>query len=125
MKMLLNTIRLMERDQAKELAIGSKETLKEKVAFAKINPKDFESLNLVPSLKLRIFNDGGEINVPFIQDENIPQGTIVMPVSIWSNQLTALKNGKLHNKNLTVEVEGTRDSPLSFEQIIKKIKEGA
>jgi len=58
-------------------------------------------------------------------DENIPQGTIVMPVSIWSNQLTALKNGKLHNKNINVEVEGTRDNPLSFEQIIKKIKEGA
>jgi formylmethanofuran dehydrogenase subunit D len=125
MKMLLNTIRLMDRDQARELAVGSKETLKDKVAFAKINPNDFESLNLVPSLKLRIFNDKGEVNVPFIQDENIPQGTIVMPVSIWSNQLTDIKNGKLFNKNVNVEVEGTRDNPLSFEEIIKKIKEGA
>lgn len=123
MKMKLNTVRLIERDQAKELALGTKESLKKKVAHASINPKDFEALNLVPSLKLHIYNDNGEINVPFIQDEDVPQGTILMPISIWANQLSALKEGKLHTKNITVEVEGTRDEPLDFEELINKIKQ--
>jgi formylmethanofuran dehydrogenase subunit D len=123
MKLRLNSIRLIEYDQAKEFTFGEIEKMEENLAIGFINPEDFNEMYLTPSLKLHLSNEHGEVVVRFEQDEKVPKGTIVMPVSLWSNQLTSIKNGKLLNKNITVECEASRDPPTPFKELIKKIKE--
>lgn len=115
---------MIDHDQATEFMFGEIDSMEEKLAIAYINPSDFEEMYLVPSLKLHISNDHGEVVVNFDQDEKIPKGTIVMPVSIWSNQLTSIRNGNIINKNIPVEVEGTRDPPTPLKDLILKIKKG-
>ncbi len=124
MELRLNSIRLIDHDQAKEFTFGEIEKMEEILAMAYINPEDFEEMYLTPSLKLHLFNEHGEVVVKFKQDENIPKGTIAMPVSIWSNQLTSTKNGKLLNKNIPVNCEATRDPPTPLKELIEKIKKG-
>ena len=87
-----------------------------------LNPKDFEKLNLTSSLHIKISNKNGEIIVGTKEDEGVPQGTILMPVSIWANQLTSFESNELIYKNITVNVEATRDPITSFIQIINSIK---
>ncbi|MEJ2248438.1 MAG: molybdopterin dinucleotide binding domain-containing protein [Candidatus Lokiarchaeota archaeon] len=119
--MKLNTIRMIDNDQQSEILYGSPESMKEKLAYGLINPADFDKLNLVKSLKLHLKNEYGEVNIRFLQSEDVPKGIILMPVSIWSNQLTGVKQGEILYKNILVEVEATRDDPPSFEDLIKKI----
>jgi formylmethanofuran dehydrogenase subunit D len=57
------------------------------------------------------------------QDENVPQSTILIPISIWANQLTGTEGNEVIYKNISVEVEPTRDPILSFEALISLIKE--
>lgn len=121
MEFILNSVRRIDNDQAKELAFGTKQSLEEKVAVGFINPKDFEKLNLVSSLHLKMSNKGKYVIVRVEKDENIPEGTIAMPVSIWSNQLSVVQNDELLYKNIVVNVEATRDPITKFEDIIQKL----
>jgi len=124
MEFMLNTVRMIDRDQAKEFALGDEQSLKEKLAVAFINPKDFEELGMVKSLKLHLSNENGDVIVNNIQDEEVPPGTIVMPVSIWANQLTGVDGKDLVYKGIKVEVEPSRDEPLELKELLQKIKEG-
>ena len=123
MEMILNTVRLMDNDEDREMMFDDEGTMKERIAIAFLNPEDFEELYMTKSLKLHVKSEFGEINVYNERDEEIPRGTLVMPISIWSNQLTGTREGKLFNKGIKVEVEASRDEPPSFSELISKIKE--
>ncbi len=122
MDFLLNTIRKIDNDQVKEYSFGNEQSLEENLAISFISPKDFDKLNLVPSLHLKISNKQRNIVVKFEKDDNVPEGTITMPVSIWSNQLTQILEDELVYKNIVVSVEATREPILKFEEIIQKIR---
>ena len=122
MDFLLNTIRRIDNDQVKEYSFGSEQSLEENLAIAFINPKDFDKLNLVSNLHLKISNKQRNIVVKIEKDENIQEGIITMPVSIWSNQLTEILNDELVYKNIVVSVEATREPILKFKEIIQKIR---
>ena len=122
MEMILNTMRMVDHDQAREYALGDEKSLEEHLPIGMLNPKDFEKLNLTSSLHIKISNKYGEIIVGNEKDENVPQGTILMPVSIWANQLTSFKSYDLIFKNITVNVEATKYPITSFGQIINSIK---
>lgn len=123
MDMLLNTVRMVDYDQAKEYLEGDDNSLKEKLAIGLINPEDFKSLNLSQSLNLKLKNKFGSVVIKVLQDENVPVGIINMPVSIWANQITGIQNYELLYKNIKVNVEVTRDSVLGIKEIINSIKE--
>jgi len=122
MEMILNTMRMVDHDQAREHALGDEKSLEKNLPIGILNPKDFEKLNLTSSLHIKISNKNGEIIVGTKEDEGVPQGTILMPVSIWANQLTSFESNELIYKNITVNVEATRDPITSFTQIINSIK---
>ena len=123
MKMILNTVRMVDYDQAREHVFGDEQTLKEKLAIGLINPKDFEKLGLVPSLRIKISNKYGEIIIEQTQDEKVPEGTILMPISIWANRLTGVIGNDVIFKNIEVNVEPTRGPVLNFKEIISAIKD--
>lgn len=123
MEMIINTVRMVDYDQAREHAIGSNETLEENLAIGLINPEDFKRLNLTPSLNLKIISKFGEVIIKIIQNEDVPNSTILMPVSIWANQITGFENNELIFKNIKVNVEATRDSVLTYESLLKTIKQ--
>jgi len=123
MDMLLNTVRMVDYDQAKEYLKGDDNSLKEKLAIGLISPEDFKSLNISQSLNLKLNNKFGSVVIKVLQDENVPVGTINMPVSIWANQITGIENYELLYKNIRVNVEVTRDSVLGIKEIINSIKE--
>ena len=122
MEFLLNTMRKIDNDQVKEYAFGTEQTLDEKLAISFINPKDFEKLNLVSNLQVRISNKERYVVVKVEKDDDIPEGTVVMPVSIWSNQLSVVQNNELLYKNIVVNVETTRDPITQFKEIMQKIQ---
>lgn len=122
MDFLLNTIRRIDNDQVKEYSFGNEQSLEENLAIAFINPKDFDKLNLVSNLHLKISNKQRNIVVKIEKDENVQEGTITMPVSIWSNQLTEILNDELVYKNILVSVEATREPILKFKDIMQKIR---
>lgn len=121
MKFTLNTVRKIDNDQTKEHAFGTEQSLEENLAICFINPKDFDKLNLVPSLHLKIANDKKEIIVKVKKDDNIHEGSISMPVSIWSNQLTEVQSNEILYKNICVDVEATRDLLTNFKEIMKRL----
>ena len=121
MEFLLNTIRKIDNDQVKEYTFGTEQSLEENLAICFINPKDFDKLNLVSSLHLKISNKENHIIVKVEKDDNVPEGTVTMPVSIWSNQLSEVQNHELLYKNIVVNVEATRDPIMKFEEIIQKL----
>ncbi|MFX1314810.1 MAG: molybdopterin dinucleotide binding domain-containing protein [Promethearchaeota archaeon] len=123
MEMLVNTVRMVDYDQAKERAIGTNDTIKENLAIGIINPEDFKKLNLTPSLNLKLINKFGDVIIKVKQDKDIPLGTIIMPVSIWANQITGIENNELIFKNIKVNVETTRDSVPTFEKLLQSIKQ--
>ncbi|MBN1215685.1 MAG: hypothetical protein JXA99_09640 [Candidatus Lokiarchaeota archaeon] len=122
MEMILNTIRLINNDQNVEWNCQDVEFMEEHLAIGFINPLDFKKLYLVPSLKLHISNNHGDVIVNFKQDSKIPEGIILMPVSLWANQVTYVKNNNIIYKNIKVNVEGTRDPPTKLNELIEKIK---
>ncbi len=122
MEFLLNSMRKIDNDQVKELAFGTEQSLEEKLAICFINSKDFEKLNLVSSLHLKIANKEKQVVVKVEKDDNVPEGTIVMPVSIWSNQLSVVQDNELLYKNIVVNVEATRDPITKFKEIIQEIR---
>lgn len=123
MDMLVNTVRMIDNDQAKEYSEGDNNTLTEKLAIGLINPEDFKNLNLIQSLNLKLISNFGSVIINALQDKNVPLGTINMPVSIWANQITGIENHELLYKNIKVNVEVTRDSVLGLKELINSIKE--
>jgi formylmethanofuran dehydrogenase subunit D len=121
MNFILNTVRKIDNDQTKEHAFGTEQSLKDNLAVCFINPKDFEKLNLSTSLNLTIANNEKEVIVKVEKDEDVPEGTVAMPVSIWSNRLTEVQGDDLLYKNISVSAEATRDSITTFEEIMNKI----
>ena len=123
MDMLLNTVRMVDNDQAKEYSEGDINTLTEKLAIGLINPEEFKNLNLTQNLNLKLISNFGSVIIKALQDKNVPLGTINMPVSIWANQITGIENNELLYKNIKVNVEATRDSVVGLEELINSIKE--
>ena len=121
MEFLLNTIRKIDNDQVKEHTFGTDQSLEEKLAISFINPKDFDKLNLVSSLHLKISNKEKHVIVKVEKDDNVPEGTVTMPVSIWSNQLSEVQNHELLFKNIVVKVEATREPIMKFKEVIQKL----
>jgi len=121
MEFILNSVRRIDNDQVKEHAFGTEQSLEERLAICFINPKDFERLNLVSSLHLKISNKEKHIIVKVEKDDDVPDGTVLMPVSIWSNQLTAVQNNELIYKNIVVNVEATREPITKFKEIIQEL----
>ncbi len=123
MDMIVNTVRLMDYDQAKEYSEGDNNTLKEKLAIGFLNPEDYKNLNITPSSNLKIISNFGSVIIKVLQDKNVPLGTINMPVSIWANQITGIENNELVYKNIKVKVEVTKDSILNLKDLLNLIKE--
>jgi len=121
MEFILNSIRRIDNDQVKEHAFGTEESLEEKLAICFINPKDFEKLNLVSSLHLKISNKEKHVIVKVEKDDNIPEGMVLMPVSIWSNRLSVVQNNDLLYKNIVVNMEATREPIMKFKEIIQEL----
>ncbi|MBY9010687.1 MAG: hypothetical protein KGD74_12540 [Candidatus Lokiarchaeota archaeon] len=121
MEFILNSMRKIDNDQVKEHAFGTEDSLEENLAICFINPKDFEKLNLVSSLHLKISNKEKYVIVKVDTDDNIPEGMVVMPVSIWSNQLSVIQNNEILYKNIVVDMEATREPIMNFQEIIKKL----
>ena len=121
MEFILNSMRKIDNDQVKEHAFGTEESLEENLAVCFINPKDFEKLNLVSSLHLKISNKEKHVIVKVDKNDNIPEGVVVMPVSIWSNQLSVVQNGEILYKNIVVDMEATREPIMKFKEILQKI----
>ena len=121
MEFILSSIRRIDNDQVKEHAFGTEQSLEEKLAVCFINPKDFEKLNLVSSLHLKISNKVMYVIVRVEMDDDIPEGTVLMPVSIWSNRLSVVHNNDLLYKNIVVDVEATREPIMKFKEIIQEL----
>lgn len=123
MDMVVNSVRIIDYDQAKEYSIGDNNSLKENLAIGLLNPDDFKNLNLTSSLNLKLISNYGSVIIKPLQEKNIPLGIINMPVSIWANQITGIENHELVYKNLKVKVEVTKDSVLGIKEILNSIKE--
>ena len=121
MEFVLNSIRRIDNDQVKEHAFGTEQSLEEKLAICFINPKDFEKLNLVSSLHLKISNKEKHVIVKVEKDDDVPDGTVLMPVSIWSNRLSVVQNNELLYKNIVVNMEATREPIMKFKEIIQEL----
>ena len=114
-------MRKIDNDQVKEHAFGTEQSLEENLAICFINPKDFEKLKLVSSLQLKISNKDKYVIVKVEKDDNVPEGMVVMPVSIWSNRLSIVQNNELLYKNIVVNVEATRKPIMKFKEIIQEL----
>ncbi len=121
MEMIVNTVRMVDYDQLREHSFGDDNSLKENLAIGIVNPEDFIKLNLTPSLKLKLVNDHGQVIVKVKQEKDVPLGTILMPVSIWTNQITGIINKQLIFKNLKVNAEATRDNVLDIKGLLNVI----
>jgi formylmethanofuran dehydrogenase subunit D len=122
MEMLVNTVRMLEHDQVKEYFFGDDASLKDNLALAILNPQDFKKMNLTPRLNLRITSKFGNVVLQVKQDEDVPLGTITIPVSIWANQITGIENNELVFKNINARVEATGDQVMDVKEILKSIK---
>ncbi|MFX1571551.1 MAG: molybdopterin dinucleotide binding domain-containing protein [Promethearchaeota archaeon] len=122
MKMIVNTVRMVDYDQLREFMAGDNDSLKENLAIGLFNPRDMEKLKLTEKSNVKLSSKFGQITVNVRQKEDVPNGIIIMPVSIWSNQITGVENGELIFKNIEVNVELTQEPILSFEDIISSIK---
>jgi len=122
MEMIVNTVRMVDNDQAREYSFGDNTSLRDKLAIGFINPEDFKSLNIKLNLNLRLNNNFGTVIVKPIEDKDVPKGSIIMPISIWANQITGIERNELFYKNIRVNVEVTSDSVLEIKDILNLIK---
>ena len=116
--MLINTVRMVDYDQSKEHAFGDDNSLKENLAIGLLNPDDYEKLNATPNLNLKLVNEYGQVIIKIIKEKNVPLDTILMPVSIWSNQIIGIHNGQISFKNIEVNVETTQDNVLDIKDLL-------
>ena len=123
MEMILNTVRKIDNDQAKELSFGDEESLKEILAVAFFNKEDYDNLSLNKTKSnIKMTSQFGSVILKPEKQEKLPQGIVCMPVSIWANQLTGIIDNELIYKNIKVKVEVTGDHILNFNDMIKSIK---
>ncbi|MBY8989508.1 MAG: hypothetical protein KGD58_02040 [Candidatus Lokiarchaeota archaeon] len=122
MEMILNTVRMVDYDQAREFAFGDDNSLKENLAICFINPEDYKKLNLTQSLNLKLSNDNGEVIIRVKQNEDIPPGTVLMPVSIWANQIIEINGDFLVFKNLKINAEATRENVVDIKNLLESLK---
>ena len=122
MEMLVNTVRMVDYDQLKEHALGDDNSLKENLALGIVNPEDFKKLNLTASLNLKLSNSFGNVVIKIKQSEDVPVGTILMPVSIWANQITGIMDDQILFKNIKVNTEATKDDILDLKSILNSLK---
>jgi len=123
MEMIVNTVRMVDNDQTREYSFGDNSSLKDKLAIGFINPEDFKNLNISSNLNLRLDNKFGSVVIKPIEEEDVPTGIIIMPVSIWANQITGIERNELVYKNIEVNVEVTSDSILEIQNLINSIKD--
>ncbi|MFX1390570.1 MAG: molybdopterin dinucleotide binding domain-containing protein [Promethearchaeota archaeon] len=123
MEMIINTVRMVDNDQAKEYFFGNEETLKNKLAIGLFNTLDFKNLNISSDMNIRVTSNFGKVVIKPIENENVPIGTIVMPVSIWANQITGIEQNEINFKNIKVKVETCRDPILNLDDLIISMKE--
>jgi formylmethanofuran dehydrogenase subunit D len=124
MKLSLSTARKLNNDQGREQAFGDNKSLKENLAIAFFNPLDIKELKIKLDTNVRLSNDTGSVIVKCKVDEKLPQGMVLMPVSIWANQITFVLNDDLRYKNIIVQVESTEDHILDYDDLIQKFKQG-
>jgi formylmethanofuran dehydrogenase subunit D len=122
MNLLLNTSRKIDNDQLKEFCFGDNNSLEEKLAVSFLNPANCKKLKVKSGSNIRISLSKNSIVVKCYEDPNVPEGMILLPLSIWSNQLTEIEGEEIKYKNITVNVEQTADPVLSFSKLIEKIK---
>ena len=120
--MIVNTVRFVDYDQLREHIAGDDDTLKKNTAVSLLDGYDYRKLNLNLNLNLKLTSKYGSVITKAREYKGVPEGMILLPVSIWANQITGIENGELIFKNLNVSVEITSDPVLSFEELIKKIK---
>ncbi|MFW9990073.1 MAG: molybdopterin dinucleotide binding domain-containing protein [Candidatus Odinarchaeota archaeon] len=123
MEMLMNTIRMIDFDQAKEYFESNDNTIKEKLAIGFLNPEDYKNLKITPKLNLKITSKFGSVIIKAKQDDNVPLGIILMPVSIWANQITGIENNELIYKNLKVNIEVSQNPILDLQDLLNSIRE--
>lgn len=120
--MIVNTVRMIDNDQAREYSFGDEISLKEKLALGFLNPDDFKKFNLGSSINLKISTKFGTVILKIKENEKVPKGIILIPISIWANQITGVQDNELFFKNFKASVESTREPVLSFKDLIKEIK---
>ena len=113
---------MVDYDQLKEFTIGDNNSLKENLAIGIFNPEDMKKLKLTEKSRAKLSSKFGNVIVNVKQDKDVPKGLIIMPVSIWANQITGVENEELIFKNIEVTVVSTQEPVLSFEDIIISIK---
>ena len=124
MKFILNTVRKVDNDQAKEIGLGNFSDLEEKLAVIFMNNDDLQKTNISINSNVEVSSEFGNVIVKMKADENLPSGVVSMPVSIWSNQITGVIKNDLKFKNINVSISSTVDKILSIEELIQKIREG-
>ena len=122
MEMIINTVRKIDHDQAKEHAFGDYNKLKENVALALLNPANLKELKYETNSNIKISSQFGSVVLRVQEDENVPKGIVYIPVSIWANQLTGIDNDQLIFKNIKANVEPCNEPVLDFKELILKIK---
>ncbi len=122
MEMVVNTVRMVDNDQSKEFSFGDDISLKEKLAIGLLNPADSKNLELTPKMNLKLSNEYGQVIIKITENENIPSGTILMPVSIWANQITGIREDQLIFKNIKVHAEVTEENVLDIKDLLSIIK---
>ena len=121
MEMIANTVRMIDYDQAREYMIGDQSSLKQNLALGIINPDDFNRLKLTSDMNLKLTSKFGTVVLKVIQDKDVTPGIILLPTSIWANQITGIENNELNFKNIKVKVEATKEPIIEFKELIKKI----
>ena len=122
MELVLNSVRKIDYDQTKEFTFGNTQSLEDNLAIAFLNPTNAKELKLTKDGHIKISNEGNSIIVKVIEDENTPEGIVVLPVSIWANQITQVRGTEIFYKNIKVNVETTDEPITKFKYIINKIK---
>ncbi len=123
MQLELNTVRMVDYDQLREFASGDDNSMKNHLALGLLNSEDYKSLKLSHESKLKVISKYGSVIIKAEQLKDVPKGMIILPVSIWANQLTGVENDELCLKNISVKVELTNEPILDIEDLLKAIKE--
>lgn len=122
MEMVVNTVRMVDNDQLKEFSFGDDISLKENLAVCFLNPNDSKKLDITPNMNLKLSNEYGQVILKIEENKNIPVGTILLPVSIWANQITGIVEGQLIFKNIKVHAEVTEEIVLDIKDLLRIIK---
>ncbi len=113
---------MVDFDQAKEYAFGDYKEIHKNLAMCFLNPNDFSALGLKEGLNLHIRGKYGEVVLYSQKKQEVPEHMLIIPVSIWANQITGIENDQLTYKNIEVEVEPTSTPVLTYSELISKFQ---